>query len=152
MTGQLASRKCAVASHTAAAVSVLISAVLIGPFIAASAQQPATAIAGDTGFATSLDSTRNRLESLPADVIKQRYLQCSAEATEHRLSGGEAALCSTIYEVLLRRHFGADFSALLAWSRQQPVAKAEAQSEPVATDRARRAPADAMSLPRGQWI
>lgn len=46
-----------------------------------------------------------------------------SEFTE-ALSGGEAALCATIYEVLLRRHLGADFRALLVWSRQHGPAGA----------------------------
>lgn len=78
------------------------------------------------------DAMRGQLEALPAEVIKQRYLACSDEATERRMSGGQAALCSTIYDVLLKRHFGGDFGALYAWSRRQPAARSGAPGERVA--------------------
>jgi len=81
--------------------------------------------AGDARSATnqgagSIDSMRDRLERLSEREAKQFYLGCSGAATRGRLSGGQATACSVGYDVLLQRHFGGDFHALLAWSRSQP--------------------------------
>jgi hypothetical protein len=69
--------------------------------------------------AASADSLRAHLQRLSERDVKQFYLGCSAAAMRGRLGGGETAACSVGYEVLLQRHFGGDFHALLAWSRKQ---------------------------------
>ena len=56
---------------------------------------------------------------MSVDAVKSIYVQCSDQSVGRRLGGGEVAYCSTVYNVLLTRHFGGDFSALLAWSRRQ---------------------------------
>jgi hypothetical protein len=66
------------------------------------------------------DQITAELTVLPENSLKEFYLRCSHEASRQSLGLGEAALCSMIYETLLKRVFGADFDALLAWSRAQP--------------------------------
>ena len=75
----------------------------------------ATAIAGCTTLAQ--DPTRVYLENLGERKVKQLYQACSDAAMEGRLSSGEIANCSIVYEVLLNQHFAGDFDALLTWSR-----------------------------------
>ena len=60
------------------------------------------------------------LYRLPEQDLKAFYLQCNRAATQTSLGSGDIALCSIGYEILLERTFGGDFSALLAWSRNQP--------------------------------
>lgn len=94
-----------------------------------------TSDAGSGGLATavevaaSTDSLHTRLERLSEAEVKQFYLGCSGAAMRGRLGGGETAACSVGYEVLLRRHFGGDFHALLAWSRSQPHDRRGAASD-----------------------
>ena len=65
------------------------------------------------------DSLRTRLDAMQESGLKTLYLHCSKEAMQRALGSGEAASCSIVYETLLRRWFGGDFIALLAWSRAQ---------------------------------
>jgi hypothetical protein len=83
------------------------------------------------GAAASLESSRARLNAMSADAIKTLYGQCSQEAIERRLGGGEVAFCSIVYQVLLERHFGGNFESLLAWSRQQRAAGPDMQRDSV---------------------
>jgi len=53
----------------------------------------------------------------PIASLKNAYLACSGAALERKLDGGEAVVCSTVYETLLRRAFDGDFGRLLKWSR-----------------------------------
>jgi hypothetical protein len=39
-------------------------------------------------------------------------------AAQARLAMTEAALCSMVYDVLLKQHFGGNFEALHAWWKQ----------------------------------
>lgn len=61
-----------------------------------------------------------QLERLPELDLKSFYLRCSRAASQHALGSGEIALCSLGYEILLKRIFGGDFFALLAWSQLHP--------------------------------
>ena len=65
------------------------------------------------------DHLTTQLEVVPESSLKTLYLGCSREATQRSLGSGEIASCSIVYETLLRRGFGGDFMALLAWSRAQ---------------------------------
>jgi len=60
------------------------------------------------------------LHRLPEQDLKAFYLQCNRAAMQTSLGSGGIALCSIGYEILLQRTFGGDFSAFLAWSRNQP--------------------------------
>jgi hypothetical protein len=60
------------------------------------------------------------LHELPEQDLKAFYLECNRAATQTSLGSGDIALCSIGYEILLKSTFGGDFSALLAWSRNQP--------------------------------
>lgn len=80
---------------------------------------------GVAGAEGPVDPARDRLDRLTADAVKTLYLACSDAAAERRIGGGEVAYCSTVYDVLLNRHFGGNFDTLLAWSRQQTHAMSE---------------------------
>ena len=88
-----------------------------------------SAAAEAAGAVPPVDPLRGRLEGLTASQIKQVYLNCSNQAIERRLDGGEAARCSIAYDVLLKRHFGGNFDALLAWSRQQGGAETQSPAD-----------------------
>ncbi len=62
------------------------------------------------------------VETLSDERLKAFYLRCSDVAIGRQLGSGEIALCSIGYEMLLKRSFGGDFTALLAWSRQHDSA------------------------------
>lgn len=72
---------------------------------------------------TSLPSYEARfatqLREVPEPQLKTFYLRCERDAMQSLLDFGDAASCSAVYEVLLRRVFKGDFAALLAWWRQQ---------------------------------
>lgn len=105
------------------------------------------------GPAGSLDAARDRLAQLPAATVKQVYAQCSAVSLTRRPGDGEAAMCSIVYDVLLTRHFGGDFHALLAWSRQQQqraAARPDGPADHAGTDRAGPAPARATAIRAGR--
>jgi len=75
-------------------------------------------------FAAPSDPIRARIERLSEHETKLFYLGCSRAAARGGLASGERTVCSVGYDVLLKRHFGGDFEALLAWSRQQRDATA----------------------------
>jgi hypothetical protein len=80
-----------------------------------------------------VDALRGHLEGLTVSQIKHVDLNCSNEPMERRLAGGEAAMCSIAYDVLLNRHYGGNFDALLAWSRQQGGVAKQPPAERAAT-------------------
>jgi hypothetical protein len=84
-------------------------------------------------FDAAGDAARGRPEDMSADEIKATYLACSAEAVRRHLGGDEITFCSTVYDVLLTRHFGGNFDSLLAWSRQQASPGTRADDDPAAT-------------------
>jgi hypothetical protein len=65
------------------------------------------------------DPARRHFERLSESEIKRYYRACADEAVERRVGGSDTKACSVAYDVLLTRHFGGDFMALLAWSRAQ---------------------------------
>ncbi len=100
---------------------------LIVGIVAAGARDVSRLVAYEAGHAATVlpraepagtrDPLRARIDSLSGSQVKQFYLRCSNAALLGRLDGNEAAVCSIGYDVLLERHFGGDFHALLAWSR-----------------------------------
>jgi hypothetical protein len=60
------------------------------------------------------------LRELPEKNLKALYLQCARASTQGSIGSNDIALCSIGYEILLKRTFGGDFFALLAWWRSQP--------------------------------
>jgi hypothetical protein len=59
--------------------------------------------------------------------LKAAYMRCDRAATERLLGSGDAAICSVIYEELLKVGFGGDFQRLLAWWRAARVAQAHGE-------------------------
>lgn len=57
------------------------------------------------------------MERLPEACLKRLVLECHRAAGERMLDLGSAAMCSMGYEALLRKGFGGDFQALMAWWR-----------------------------------
>lgn len=75
-------------------------------------------------------SQRTRVEAefaqLSGTCLKELYLRCSRESSQNLLGFREAVLCSFGHETLLKREFGGDFNALLAWwrvHRDDPVGR-----------------------------
>src|SRR5687767_1658973 len=56
-------------------------------------------------------------ERLPEHCLKTLVMECAAVASQQLLDQGSAATCSMGYEALLKRTFGGDFKAMLAWWR-----------------------------------
>lgn len=105
----------------AATVAALIANLAFGANLAAAqaTDAPESQNAGFKGAVATLDPARARLEQLGEREIKSLYRICARQAIERRLGSGEIAHCSVVYEVLLARHFGGNFRALLTWSRAQ---------------------------------
>jgi hypothetical protein len=61
------------------------------------------------------------VQRLSESDLKAFYVQCSSAAMRRGLGGGDIALCSVGYELLLKRAFRGDFLALLMWSKSQPT-------------------------------
>ncbi|MGE0763242.1 MAG: hypothetical protein AB7N80_08190 [Bdellovibrionales bacterium] len=49
------------------------------------------------------------------EVLKKGFLDCDKLSREIALDGGDAALCSAVYEALLKEVFKGDFQKLLEW-------------------------------------
>jgi hypothetical protein len=81
--------------------------------------QPQRAGSPTVDSAAPRDPLRGRIERLSVNEVKQFYLGCSGSAMRGLLDSAETALCSIGYDVLLNRHFGGDFHAFLAWSKNQ---------------------------------
>ena len=56
-----------------------------------------------------------RLENMPQQCLREMFRQCTDAARASLLDLGSAAACSMGYEALLRKHFGGNFQALMAW-------------------------------------
>lgn len=56
-----------------------------------------------------------RFEQLPPACLRSLFVQCNAAASQGLLDFSSAAACSFGYEALLRRDFGGNFPALMAW-------------------------------------
>lgn len=69
-----------------------------------------------------------QLQVMPEGELKETYLHCWRESTHRVMGYGEIALCSIVYETVLRRIFSGDFDALLAWSRVNAAYQAGATS------------------------
>lgn len=152
MTSRFAAMKASTSACAGAARLALVGAALGLIWTAASAQPSAQPNApappmlerefwrGDYAATTRLldagaaavEGLRGRLEALTASQIQVVYLNCSNQAMKRRLDGGEAAMCSLAYDVLLKRHFGGNFDALLAWSRQQAGVGDQSQADGMA--------------------
>jgi hypothetical protein len=84
-------------------------------------------VAGAMAFAPAWADRQERLaqlETLPDTCLKTMVVKCSDTASEQMLDPGSAAACSMSYEALLKRGFGGDFQAMLAWWRSQRTASA----------------------------
>jgi hypothetical protein len=55
--------------------------------------------------------------------LKAAFLRCERAATERLLGTDDAAICSVVYEELLKIGFGSDFKRLLAWWHAERVAE-----------------------------
>jgi hypothetical protein len=82
----------------------------------------------DSETAAAEDEIVARMQRFSDADLKRFYLHCSRAATRS-LSSGDIAVCSVGYELLLRRTFGGDFDALLAWSRRHPDDGADIEPE-----------------------
>lgn len=55
-----------------------------------------------------------------SDDLKDIYLRCAALSSRERMDQDAAAMCSTVSELVMKRSFGGDFNALIAWWKAQP--------------------------------
>lgn len=70
------------------------------------------------------------VQKLSDAELKEFYLHCTRAAVRGQLGTGEIALCSTGYELLLRRAFHGNFQTLLEWRRSLQPAKGAALASP----------------------
>jgi hypothetical protein len=121
MTQDIASMQSGIAACVNKGLLLLAGAALAWSCLsnAAQAVQPPSPAHNVRANSSPLDLLQQRLVALSESELKQVYVQCSHQALQRRLDGGEASFCSTAYDVLLKTHFSGDFAALLAWSRQQ---------------------------------
>lgn len=64
----------------------------------------------------------SQYEGLGEHCLKRLLVQCQAAADRDLLDTATAHACSIGYEALLRRGFGGNFQAMLAWWRSRPAA------------------------------
>jgi hypothetical protein len=76
------------------------------------------------------DGTFAAFERKSLAEVERFYLQCSRDAEQRLLGFGEAADCSIAHEVLLRRRFAGNFTAMLTWWQAYRLASAETLSRP----------------------
>ncbi len=75
-----------------------------------------TSLFSPAGYA---QSEKDEGKPLTVAELKTIYLDCNARAMRGSVTGGEAAVCSVVYEELKKRAFDGDFEKFLAWSRTQ---------------------------------
>jgi hypothetical protein len=115
-----------------AAVLLALAAALVVNLPPVMAAEPASATFGTESRGTRgsnrevqtdkvllQDPARRHFERLTESEIKRYYRVCADDAVQRRVGGSDTKACSVAYDVLLTRHFGGDFIALLAWSRAQ---------------------------------
>jgi hypothetical protein len=61
-------------------------------------------------------------EGLGEHCLKRLVEECNSAASRQLLDAGSAFACSIGYEALLKRGFGGDFQAMLAWWRNRAAA------------------------------
>ncbi|TFY98369.1 hypothetical protein [Ramlibacter humi] len=66
------------------------------------------------------DERIRQYENLGEPCLKRLLVECNAAASRQLLDEGQAFACSIGYEALLKRGFGGDFQAMLAWWRTAP--------------------------------
>lgn len=87
------------------------------------------AAAGPFGIATAQDATpslgllgaRERLptvfDAMSEARLKAKFLRCDHDSSKRLLDLDEAVPCAMAWDALLKRQFGGDVAALLAWWR-----------------------------------
>lgn len=113
------------AQNDVALFRTLAAATALYAFAAGAALAPAVQ-AGESGPAGQERGLDTALRELPEQDLKRLYLQCGRAATPGSIGRAGIVLCSVAYEILLKRTFGGDFFALLAWSRSESKGQAEA--------------------------
>ena len=73
----------------------------------------------------------------PLVVLERTYLRCARVSAQRLMALDEAAVCSTASEALLKRRFGGDFAALLAWwrLRRDDPSEGAADAQPTIANR-----------------
>ncbi len=87
------------------------------------------AAAGPFGIATAQEAPRPVallgarepllavFDAMPEARLKATFLRCDQESSQRVLDLGEAVPCAMAWDTLLKREFGGDVDALLAWWR-----------------------------------
>lgn len=110
--------------RAAAVVAVAVPAAVAAPAGAEPAPARCALSAAEVDPLADRAGTLAQFEGLPSHCLKSIVRRCTTAAGEAMLDTGSAAACSFGYEALLRKDFGGDFQALLAWWRSGPVASA----------------------------
>lgn len=114
------------------------SRILIGLASAVIGLTPLASDAQGTGSAFgSDDRVVVAIRQLPEPDLKTFYLRCARGALQQSLSMMEIAYCSYGYDELVKRIFGNDFDAFLAWSQKQDTTE-EALERSAAAKQSRR--------------
>lgn len=74
-------------------------------------------------YMTQRIETIGRFERLPEACLKSLVTECSHTAEIMILDVDVAAVCSMGYEALLRKSFGGDYHAMLAWWRAERASR-----------------------------
>lgn len=110
--------------HSTVSRCLLVAALVI---LAASARAETQAAACDGSDPQSIPLTDRaaaiaQFERMPQSCLRAIVRQCTAAAGEAMLDAATANACSFGYEALLKKGFGGDFQAMLAWWRGEQVA------------------------------
>lgn len=88
----------------------VVTALLLGPALALGAHVDETP-------STPREQLLARFEQMPEPVLATAFLRCDREARARVLSLDDGARCAMAWDALLRRAFGGDVDALIAWWR-----------------------------------
>lgn len=84
-----------------------------GPLHAATAEEATPAIA----LLGAREQLLAAFDAMPQVRLEDVFLRCARESSEHMLGLDEAVPCAMAWDTLLKREFGGDIDALLAWWR-----------------------------------
>lgn len=109
--------------QSALACALIGGAIAFSPMAASSGAQPDETSSGCTLPAAvnhpmmERDGGLAHYASMPEPCLKTMYLYCSAASEQVVLGQHAMMVCSMGHEALLKRVFGGDLDALLAWWR-----------------------------------
>ena len=76
----------------------------------------------DAGLPGDRESILAAYERMPPARLEELFLRCDAQASREMLDAGDGILCAMAWDTLLKRRFGGDVQAFLAWWRPRRLA------------------------------